>query len=275
MSTISNSDTSAYQTFQKQYDDYNADQSAEQKRAKQSEEERIAALERRQAENLRKQAEEYDRTINENRMSESEAAGRERENARKEVEALKKDGYDRFGRQVENDRRETKRLQEGFQRELDDRERRSADQSQDMDRHYLSLGESMAQKSHEDADQAMNKFRENFNDHHEKAIQQERENSLALASETEHRIGEMERNHQSELTDLRGQAQKALEAEHHDYNRRAEQARAAYERSAARVEQAGLDGKTDAASQLRASHENETRDLGKKSRTSSPKSATT
>jgi hypothetical protein len=260
MSTISN-DPNSYQTYQKQYTDFEDSTRAEEKRQHQHEEDRVASLEKRQSENLRKQENDYSKTIGDVKKNDGETLTQERKTARQEMEQSKREMYDRYGRFADGESSAYKRQIEDMQRSHDARENQVSEQLRLADEHAQHSVESIDQKTREASEAAMTRMRENFSNDQVNARNQDLASRQELVDGHQKRLSELTRDHNLDFQTQQRQTEKALDALQTDSARRVDQAKVAYEKSTARQEREIANTKTSDANKLRESHAEETRDL--------------
>jgi hypothetical protein len=260
MSTI-DSTTAAYQTYQKQFDDYTTETEAENKKSEKQDEERRTAMEKKNAENLRRQAQNYDKTVNDVKESSQEALTRARDNDRREIDQFKRESYDRFGRTSDAATRENKKQVEDLQKNLELREKQTNELLSGADKRHEQLSELMDRNSRSMTDRALNEQRTNLNESHEQAMRGAKDSYQDLKNLSDNKLSALDRDRQGQISEVKREADKALETTGADYNRRLEQARQAYERNTNRQENALNNAKTDGTMKLRESHAEESRQL--------------
>jgi hypothetical protein len=260
MSTI-DSTTAAYQTFQKQYDDYQTETDDEKKKTDKQNNERTSAMEKKNAENLRRQADNSDRTVNNVKENANEALSQSRENDRRDLDQFKRESYDRFGRTSDAQTRENKKQVADLQNSLELREKQNNELLTGADKRHEQLSELMDRNTRQMSDRALDQQRNNLNESHEQAMRGARDSYQQLKAEGDNKMAALDRDRQTTISDNRREADRTLETQGSDYNRRLEQARQAYERNTARQETTMNNTKTDGTMKLRESHANETRQL--------------
>lgn len=260
MSTISN-DTSNYQGFQKQVADFEDETQTQQKRQKELADARISALEKRQAENLRKQGDDYSRTISDVKKNDNDTLSNERKVARQESEQAKRETYDRYGRFTDTETSAHKKQIEDLQRSHEARERQFDEKIKISEEHSQNSAERLDRQRGEASEAALIKMRENFTDEQNSSRAHEQANRQSLIEDHQKRLSEMTLDHNLDFQTQKLQTDKAIDALQKDSARRVDQARAAYEKNSARQEREIQEGKNSDAMKLRASHEQETHDL--------------
>jgi hypothetical protein len=260
MSTISN-DTTNYQAYQKQIADYEDETTAEQKRQKELSDARIASLEKSQAQNLRKQSDDYSRTISDVKKNDNATLTQERDYAKQEAEQTKREMYDRYGRMSDNESSAHKKQVEDLQHTGEIREKQFNEQMKLSEEHAENAAERMNRQSREASDNALGKMRETFTGDQDSLRSREAASRQALNDDHQKHLSEMSRDHGLDLQMQQRQTEKAIDTLQTDSARRVDQARVAYEKSTARQEREMQEGKNSDVMKLRDAHAQETQDL--------------
>jgi len=260
MPSISGSD-GQYNYYQKQLNDLSDENSADRKKAKEREDERVSSLESRHAHELRDQEQEHDRSLSHSKDSLNEALKTERETSKQEYADLKKNTYDRFGQLNADHSAEFNHQMNEMQEQFRAQKLRHDDELHSAEQRYTASLADRDRQGSTDLERAVSNTREDLANSAHSAMESQRKGAALDQADQKHSYDVLDKSRLEALSTQRHQYESAFTDAKNEYSRRLEAAKHAYEKSTQRQENTLHDSLSDNADALRQSHTRETQEL--------------
>lgn len=260
MPSISGSD-GQYNYYQKQLNDLSDENSADRKKAKEREDERVSALESRHSRELREQEQEHDRSLAHSKDALGETLKTERETSKQEYADLKKNTYDRFGQLNADHSAEFNHQMNEMQGQYRAQKLRHDDELHSAEQNFTSHLAERDQQASAETERAVANTREDLENTHHYAMESQRKGDAQASADAKHSYDVLDKNRLEDLSTQRHQYESAFADSKNEYSRRLEAAKNAYEKSTQRQENTLRASQSDNTDALRQAHARETQEL--------------